>query len=340
MAQPMIPHRGPEMTSTIESIRTSLQTVYRTTGDVMVWPGSGSAGWEVAIQNSCQPGDTVVAMVCGHFGMRFADVAEQFGLHVVRVDVPWGQATTAELLATALAEHRDVRAVLVTHNETSTGVTNPLAEIAEVARKAGVLTLVDAVSSAAAIPLETEAWGLDWVISGAQKAWMCPPGLMLAAASERALDVAAKIGNPRFFWDVGRMVASFRQGALPTTPPITLLWALDAALNMVVSQGVESTWARHDELGQQTRKTLTELGLDLYADPSCASASLTAFRPPAGTTASQLRDLVRDDSGVELAVGQGSEADRIVRVGHMGWTRQPEMDATFESLRRVCERLS
>lgn len=339
MTGPMIPHRGSDMESLGLRIRERLQQVMRTDGDVLVWPGSGSAGWEAAIQNSCQPGDTVVATVSGAFGSRFADLAERFGLVVHRIEVPWGQAVRADHLREAITKTGDVRAVLVTHNETSTGVTNPLPEIAAVARQAGALVLVDAVSSAAAMPLEPDGWDLDWVITGSQKAWMCPPGLMLATVSERALAVAVEMTTARWFWDVERMAKAFRNGQTATTPPISLLFALDVALGMMLDEGVEQMWERQARLGAEVRKALEGLGLALYADPACASASLTAVRSPAGITASQLRDAVRDDSGIEVAIGQGPEAQAVVRIGHMGWVESPELEATIESIGRVLSRI-
>jgi aspartate aminotransferase-like enzyme len=312
-----------------------LQEVHRTQGDVMVWSGSGSAGWEAALTNSCLPGDRVVATVTGDFGRRFADVAERLGLIVTRVEVPWGTAVSGEQVAAAIEDAGDVRAVLVTHNETSTGVTNPLQAIASVANDAGAMVLVDAVSSAAAMPLETDAWGLDWVISGSQKAWMCPPGLMIAAVSDRALAAADEAGYRRFFFDVRTMAKGFRTGQAPTTPAIPLLRALEVSLGMMQEEGIERMWERHAQLGEYLREAVRGIGLRLYADPAFASASLTAIRPPDGMAASELQNLIREDSGIEVAIGQGPEAEAVIRIGHMGWTHEPEIEATVESLARV-----
>lgn len=338
MSEPMIPHRGPEMKARTLALREKLQAVMRTDGAVLVWPGSGSAGWEAAIQNSCQVGDQVVATVGGDFGRRFADLAARFGLRVHWVEIPWGGAVSAKQVEDAIAQVGEISAVLVTHNETSTGVTNPLAEIAAVARRAGALVLVDAVSSAAAMPLEADTWDLDWVISGSQKAWMCPPGLMLASVSDRALEKAANLETNRSFWDVTRMAKGFAAGRTPTTPPISLFRALDVALDMMLEEGVEAMWERQRRLGEEVRLALGGLGVDLYADPAFASASLTAFRPPSGMTASALRDAVREDSGIEIAIGQGEETESVVRIGHMGWTETPELEATIESIGRVIAR--
>lgn len=339
MTRPMIPHRGDEMASLVQGLRARLQEVHRTAGEVMVWSGSGSAGWEAAIQNCLRPGDHVVATVCGSFGDRFATVSERLGLRVTRVSVPWGEPVTAGQVAEAMAGQRDVRAVLVTHNETATGVTNPLREIAEIAHAAGALVIVDAVSSAAAMPLETDAWGLDWVISGSQKAWMCPPGLMIAAASDRAMQAAARDGGyPRFFWDAETMATGMRTGQMPTTPAIPLLRALDVALDMMLTEGVERMWERQAELGRSLRVALTDLGLHLYARTGYESASITAVRPPEGMSASELRRRIRADSGIEVAIGQAPHAEDIIRIGTMGWTGRPELEATVESIARAIRR--
>jgi aspartate aminotransferase-like enzyme len=339
MTLPMIPHRGSEMTDLVIGLRGKLQEVHRTTGEVMAWSGSGSAGWEAAIENSCRPGDHVVVTVCGSFGDRFATVAERFGLRVTRIEAPWGEPVTAEQVAATLAGRRDVRAVLVTHSETSTGVANPLREIAEVARAAGALVIVDAVSSAAAMPLETDEWELDWVISGAQKAWMCPPGLMIAAVSDRAMQAAARDGGyPRFFWDVEKMATGFQTGQLPTTPAIPLLRGLDVALDMMLAEGVVPMWERQAALARYLRSALVDLGLHLYARPGYESASITAVRPPEGMNATELRRRIREDSGIEVAIGQKPHAEDVIRIGTMGWTGRPELEATVESIARAVAR--
>lgn len=334
MQREMIPHRGAAMQQLFDGMLRKARQVHRTDDYVFVWPGTGSAGWEAAIVNLLSPGDRVVATVCGDFGDRFAGLGERFGLNVTRASVPWGQAVSADVFASALESAGDVKAVFITHNETSTGVTNPLAELGSLARDVGALVIVDAVSSAAGLPLEMDGWGLDWVISGSQKAWMCPPGLMISGVSERAVSAAAESGYPRFFWDVRSMVKSTAAGSTPSTPPLSLLFAFDAALDAILEEGVEQVWQRHARLGAHMRAGLSDLGLDLFAHPNIASDTVTAFLPPGGMTASELRDAVRSDSGIEIAVGQGEYADRVNRVGHMGWTAVPELDATVASIAR------
>jgi aspartate aminotransferase-like enzyme len=334
MQREMIPHRGPVFRALFRDILRKAKAIHRTDGDVLVWPGTGSAGWEAAIVNLLSPGDPVLATVCGDFGDRFARVGTAFGLDVRRLDAPWGSAITPDALAAALDAHPDVKAVFITHNETSTGVTNPLPDLARLARDAGALVIVDAVSSAAGLPLEMDEWGLDWVISGSQKAWMCPPGLMIAGVSARAMDAAEGNGYPRFFWDVRSMSKSTASGSTPSTPPLSLLYAFDAALDIILDEGIDSVWQRHAYLGTRVRANLEDQGFALFADAAFASNTVTAFRPPDGVAASELRDRVRADSGIEIAVGQGDYADAVNRIGHMGWVAAPELDATVASIAR------
>lgn len=336
----MIPHRGPQLVSFFGELLEKVRVVHRTEGNVLLWPGSGSAGWEAAITNLLAPGDTVVATVCGAFGDRFASIGTAFGLDVKRVDVPWGEAIPVDQFADALDAMKDVKAVFITHNETSTGVTNPLPELAALGRNAGALVIVDAVSSAAAIPLEVDEWDLDWVLSGSQKAWMCPPGLMVSSVSERAFAASQRSGYPRFFWDIEAMRRAADKGTTATTPPLSLLYALDAAVDAMLAEGIERLWERHQRLGSFMRRGLGDLGLELLADPAFASDSVTAFAAPSGMASSVLQDRVLDIGGIEIAVGQGSQTELINRIGHMGWVEEPELQATLEAVALAIEQPS
>ncbi len=337
MRREMIPHRGPVFRAFYADLLRRAREVHRTEGAVFIWPASGSAGWEVAIVNLLSPGDRVVAAVCGDFGDRFAKAGLALGLDVRRLDVPWGEAVTAAALAQALEMHDPVQAVFLTHNETSTGVTNPLRDLTQVAVEHNALTIVDAVSSAGALPLEMDAWHVDFVLSGSQKAWMCPPGLLIAGVGGRAWDAYARSTFPRFFWDIGAARASAANGLTPATPPLTLLYAFDAALRLIEEEGLEQVWARHRALGHLTRTGLTEIGLELFANPAYASDTVTAFRPPAGMTAAALLDVMRRDHGIELQNGQAHLADAIVRIGHMGWAHEPELLEVLTALRTAVD---
>ncbi len=332
----MVPHRGPLIMEMMERIQVSARKVHGTeSGQVLLWAGTGTAGFEASLVNLCNPGDKVVVTCCGDFGDRYAGVAEAHGLDVKRVNVPWGTAVSTDQLDEAIREHGDVVAVLITHNETSTGVTQDIAALAKVAKQHGALVCVDAVSSAGALPINMDANDLDWVLSGAQKAWMCPPGLTISALSERAIARSKETGGfPRFIWDVPTMVDASRANVHPTTPPETHLFAFDAALQAMEEEGIDALFARHERLGAFFRAGLERIGAELVADEALRSNSVTAFKAPGGNAAA-FRDKVREHSGIELAVGQAQWADTVMRVGTMGWTYEPELQATLEAIEKV-----
>lgn len=326
MRRPMIHHRGPLLKRFYADLLAKLREIHRTEHDVLVWPGSGSAGWEAAIVNLLSPGDPVLATVIGDFGDRWAKAATRLGLDVRRLDRPWGEALPAEQLTQALERNPEVKAVFLTHNETSTAVTNPLAELASVVRQHGALVLVDAVSSAAALPLETDAWGLDVVLSGSQKAWMCPPGLVIATFGPRCWDAYEASRYPRFFWDIKSARDMAEQGMTPTTPPLTSLYALDAATDLILAEGIENVWARHRRLGRKTRAGVAELGFELLAEADHASDSVTAVKAPEGFSSQRIIDQMVERHAVLLQGGQGPMVETVFRIGHMGWCDEAAID--------------
>jgi aspartate aminotransferase-like enzyme len=332
MQREMIPHRGPDLKSMFRSIIQRTKLVHQTDGDVIVLPGSGSAGWEMAITNLFSPGDQVISLVGGDFADRFGRVAKAFGLDVSTVEVDWGKAITPDLLAIALDRLPQTKGVLLTHNETSTGVTNPLPKLARVARDHGALVVVDGVSSVAGLPLEMDAWGVDFVLSGSQKALMCPPGLVIAAVGPRAWDAYQQSTFPRFFWDLGAARKSASDGMTPTTPPLTMLFALDAALDLILEEGLDNVFQRHRALGAMTREGMRSLDLHLFADEAFASNTVTAFHPPAGVTAKEIIGQMRDAHGIDVQGGQAAYTDAMVRIGHMGWVDHEDIEVTINAL--------
>ena len=325
LGREMIPHRGSEFRAIMLETLHMARDVHRTDGDVLVWPASGSAGWEVAIVNLFSQGDPVLAVSNGDFGDRYTQVARRLGLDVRTLTVPWGEPVLAEQVRDALNEHPDVKGVLLVHNETSTGVTNPLPELAAVIRDHGALVVVDSVSGVGAIPLEMDAWGIDLVTSGSQKAWMCPPGLLIVAAGPRVWDAQHVAGYPRFFWDMADAREMARQGMTATTSPVSLIYALHAALRMIVDEGVSAVWERHARLGNLTRSILRDGGMTLLAQPGFESDSVTAVFTPDGVASSEMLKVLKDDFNVVAQAGQGHLRDSIVRIGHMGWAHEPEV---------------
>lgn len=340
LGREMIPHRGPAFRDLYAETLKLAREVHRTDGDVLTWAATGSAGWEVAVVNLLSPGDQVLVAVNGNFGERFAQVGGRLGLDVRRVETAWGEPVLPAHLRAGLADNPDVKAVFLVHNETSTGVTNPLQELAAIVRDHGALVVVDAVSAAGALPLEVDAWGIDFVMSGSQKAWMCPPGLLIVAAGPRAWVAHEHSTYPRFFWDMAEAKKWADQGLTPTTAPLSMIFAFRAALGMIVDEGIENVWNRHRQLGALTRDGLAKAGLRLLAREGYESNTVTAFRLPEDVTASELLALLRRDYGVEAQAGQAHMADRLIRVGHMGWVHEPEMRQAIDAIADACTRLS
>jgi aspartate aminotransferase-like enzyme len=340
LGREMIPHRGPAFRALFRETLALAKAMHRTEGDVLLWAATGSAGWEVAIVNLLSPGDPVLVGVNGDFGERFARVAARLGLDVRRVESAWGAPILPAQLREALAVHPDVKAVLLVHNETSTGVTNPLRELAAVVREHGALVIVDAVSGVGALPLEVDAWGLDVVLSGSQKAWMCPPGLLIVALGPRVWPAYEASRFPRFYWDIGEGKRMAEQGMTPTTPPLTGIFAFRAALEMIAAEGLEQVWERHRRIGALTRAGIAAAGLRLFAHEGYASDTVTAFLTPPGVTASALLALLREEYGVEAQGGQGQLAESGVRIGHMGWVHEPEMRAALAAVAEASRRLA
>lgn len=320
MTQPMINHRGEAFFALFDEVSTGLQEVFRTRQPVYIFPGAGSGGWEAALVNTLNPGDTVLSVSVGDFGERWFKVAKQLGFRIERLVFEPGQAASPTRIAERLAADREkaIKAVLIQHNETSTGVTNDVKAIARVVREHGALMMVDSVSGLGALPLEFDAWGLDVVLTGAQKALMCPPGLSMIAFSERARAMSETNKMPRFYWDLKAVHQSYLKRQTPYTPAITLFYALQAALKLIKAETVEGAWARHRLMGEMCRAGVKAMGLRLLAqDEARASNSVTAVIAP--VEPKKLRKVAREKLGVQLAGGQAELESKIFRIGHLGY---------------------
>jgi aspartate aminotransferase-like enzyme len=234
----------------------------------------------------------------------------------------------------ALTRNPSVDAVLVTHNETSTGVMNPLREIAAAVHQHDKLLLVDAISSMGSVPLEVDGWGLDIVLSGSQKGWMVPPGLAFMSMSPRAWEAYRSSRMPRFYLDAGRAKESADKGETPWTPAESLFYGMEVALGLLEREGWPKVYARHQRCAETARTGVTSLGLELFADPRFASETVTAVRAPAGVGASDLRKALREKHGVVVAGGRGSTAGELFRIGHLGLVDVPDVQAVIDALRQ------
>jgi aspartate aminotransferase-like enzyme len=336
LARPMINHRGPEFAAILRHVTERLQHFFQTEHPVLGFPSAGTGAMEASLVNLFSPGDQVLAVVAGVFGRRLAQIAEAFGLRVERLDVTWGQVADPATLAARLDSLPDVRGVLLTHNETSTGVTQDVRALAKAvrARRPDMLIVVDAVSSLSCVDLRMDAWDLDVVFSGSQKGWMIPPGLALIGVGPRAWAAAETARLPRAYWDFRGARRSLEKWQTPYTPPVGLYQALDVALEMMAAEGREAILARHHALGELTRRRARELGLALFADPAHASDTVTAISVPDGIDGKTLIRALREREEVIIGGGQDRLEGQIVRIGHMGYAHEPEVAAAMDALGR------
>jgi serine---pyruvate transaminase len=317
LSQPVVHHRSPDFRPVYDRTLARLKEVFRTEGDVLLFGSAGTGAMESAVANLCSPGERVLVVSAGHFGERWRAIASSYGTAVEALEYAWGEVPSAEDLAGRLADLDGVTAVFLTHSETSTGVVCDLQALAAAASEHGALSVVDAVSSLGAVPVETDTWGLDVVLSGSQKALMTPPGLAMVAASERAW--AARGDSPRFYFDWERTRKA--QGALdaPFTPPVSIVAGLDVALGLLLDAGLEAVFDRHVRLGRACREGAKAMGLDLFSPDEDRSAVVTAIRAPEGIDATELVLTLRDRFGITIANGQGPLKGKIFRIGHIGY---------------------
>jgi alanine-glyoxylate transaminase/serine-glyoxylate transaminase/serine-pyruvate transaminase len=323
MSRATIDHRGPEFRALVPKLLDELRQVFRTEHAVFVYPASGSGGWEVALVNTLSPGDRVLVFTQGHFARTWATVAERLGCAVdLRPSDP-RRGLSPDAVAQALeadAAH-DIRAVLVVHNDTSTGVTSDLERIGAVVRASGhpALLMVDAVSSLAVTDLRHDEWGVDVTITGSQKGLMLPPGLALLAASPRALEAHERATMPRSYWSWTDQLESNAQGVFPYTPATNLLYGLEEALAMLREEGLENVFARHARFARATREAVERWGLEPFAlDPCEASGALTSVLVPEGHDADELRARILNRFDMSLGTGLGELKGKLFRIGHLG----------------------
>lgn len=337
MSRQMVNHRDPEFGRLLAGTLDALRRIFQTRNIILPFVASGTGGLEAAIANLCSPGDTVVAVCAGAFGDRFAAIAEAYGVTVIRVEVPWGKAADPNAVRDALRNTPQARALLVTHNETSTGVRNDLAAIVEAARESPALIVVDAVSSVGAIDLRTDEWGLDVVITGSQKALMAPPGLALISVSERAWEAAKTARLPKFYWSFERLRTELgeTEAYTPFTPAIGILYALAAGVKLVEAEGLQARFARHRRTARAVRAGVRALGLRVVPDDADASETVTAVWLPEGVEAKALLTKLRTEHGVVLSGGPGQLRGKIFRFGHLGWVPDEAVLAGLRALEIV-----
>ncbi len=316
LAEPIVHHRSPEFLPVYEQCLERLRTVCRTSSDVLLFTASGTGAFESAVANLVSPGEPHLVVSSGNFGERWAAMVAAYGGAVDHLRYAWGEIPSADDVRARLGESA-AKAVWVVHSETSTGVVADVQALAAAAAEHGALVVVDAVSSLGAVPCETDAWGLDVVVSGSQKALMTPPGLGLAAVSAAA--AAAAGSSPRFYFDWERTRKAQATLDAPFTPAVSLVSGLNVALGLLLDEGLEAAFDRHVRLGRACRAGAKAMGLELFSPDDDSSAVVTAIRAPAGIDGTDVVRILGDRFGITIANGQADLKGKIFRIGHIGW---------------------
>ena len=321
IARPTIDHRGPDFARLTLGIVERLQEVFGTRGAIAIYPSSGTGAWEAALVNALSPGDRVLFCINGQFAAQWSQLAARLGLDIAELTGDWRCAIDPPAVEAALAADPAIKAVALVHNETSTGVLNPVAAVRAAIDRAGsdALLLVDTVSSLGAVDYRHDEWGIDITVTGSQKGLMLPPGLGFNAIGPRALAAAAQARLSRSYWDWGPLLEAMQRGYFPYTPATHLLYGLDEALTMLQEEGLDQVYARHWRLASAARAVVDAWGLEVYCrDEAAHSPSLTAVLVPEGHDADQLRQLILERFDLSLGTGLGPLQGRLFRIGHLG----------------------
>jgi aspartate aminotransferase-like enzyme len=318
LAKHPIGHRSGEFSQIMADVTANLKWLHQTENDVLMLTVSGTGAMEAGIINFFSPGDRVLVVHNGKFGERWAEVAKAFALDVVEVTAPWGQPIDPNAVKSALDADtaKAIKGVVVTHSETSTGVINDLETIATHVKSHGALIIVDAVTSMGAVNVPIDTWGLDVVCSGSQKGFMIPPGLGFVTVSPKAWEAYKVAKLPRYYMDLGKYSKGAAKNTTPFTPPVNLIFALQAALTMMKAEGLENIFARHQRHMHASRAAVTAMGLALYAPEGHGSPAITAV---SSTAAEQIRSVMKKKFDIVLAGGQDDLKGKIFRIGHLGF---------------------
>jgi aspartate aminotransferase-like enzyme len=337
IARHPIGHRTPDCSKALKQVVEDLQWLGETKSDVFVLTASGTAAMEMGIFNTISPGDSVLVLVCGVFGERWARMSEALGAKVERLAVPAGQAVSVSALKEKLDadKEKNFKAVIITHNETSTGVVQDIQPMLSLIRAHGALSIVDTVTSFGAMPCKIDEWQADVVATGSQKALMLPPGLSFVFFGPRAWDAHAKCKTPRFYLDAAKYKKSMKEDTTPFTPNVSLIMGLQTSLQLIKDEGKEQIFKRHERLKSVLRDGVRALGLELFVDEAVASSSITAIKPPEGISVDAVRKGLKEKFRILVADGQEDLKGKIFRIGHMGYVFERDILMTLAALKSV-----
>ena len=342
MAKHPIGHRSGEFSKVVRRVEENLKWVFQTKFDVHIYTASGTGAMESAISNLVNAGDKVLSLVIGNFGARWAKIAESHGAVVQKLEVPYGKAIDPVELKKVLEAdtNKEIKVVTLTHNETSTGVTNPVKELAKIIREHGAVSVVDGITSIGAIDCKMDEWGIDVLISGSQKGFMIPPGLAFLVANDRAWELHKQCKYPGFYFRWDDYKKNLEKDTTPWTPAVNLFIALDKALEMMKEEGLDNIFARHKHNAQLLRKGIKDMGLKLFVeDETIASWAITSVLPPEGVSVPDIRKTLKEDYNIVVANGQNDLKDKIFRMGTLGFVSERDVLTALASLKATIEKL-
>ncbi|MBI4547557.1 MAG: alanine--glyoxylate aminotransferase family protein [Ignavibacteriae bacterium] len=324
MAEPMIHHRSPEFQKMFERVNNNLQYLFQTTQPVLTLTSSGTGGVEASFVSLFSPGDTVVSVNGGKFGERWVKMPRTFGLNAVEIKLEWGQAPQPSHIQKALKEHPEAKAVYLTHSETSTGTATDVETLSKVIREhSNALVCVDGITAVGAHEFRFDQWGIDVCVTGSQKGLMIPPGLAFVALSQRAIAAMETATLPKFYFDLRKALQTYKKNDTPWTPAVSLIVGVDAALEIIRSEGIENIWKRHERMAHAIRAGITALGLKLFSE--CPSHAVTPIWIPSGIEWTMFNQILKTKYGITVAGGQDQYAGKIFRISHLGY--YDELDA-------------
>ncbi|MFC1903627.1 pyridoxal-phosphate-dependent aminotransferase family protein [Chloroflexota bacterium] len=329
----MINHRGPEFQQMFSKITANLKKLFQTKNDVLLFTCSGTGGLETAVANTLSPGDKVLWVTIGSFGDRFGEIARAFGAEAIPLRAELGKAADPDEIRKALQAEPGIKAVLVTHNETATGVTNDLEAISAVVKGFDKLLLVDAISSLGSINLPVDDWHCDVTVTASQKGWMAPPGLAMVSVGPEGWRAHASAKMSRYNFDFTTAKEYADKGFTPWTPAVSIVFALSVSLEMMLKEGLQNIVARHAHIGNMVREGVKSLGLSLFADEKYASNTVTAIAATNGLDVGKLMEIMRKEHQIVLSAGYGKLVGKIFRIGHLGGVADSEIEEVMSALK-------
>jgi aspartate aminotransferase-like enzyme len=334
MARPIIHHRTPEFQKIIQEVEEDLKYVYQTKNEVLIFAASGTGAMEGTVVNLLSPGDKALVVRGGKFGERFGEICQAYGIEFIALDVEWGKTVDPKKIDDILKEDKKIKAVYVTLCETSTGVAADIEAIGRVLKNYEAVLVVDAISGLAAVPIKTDEWGADVVVSGSQKGLMIPPGLAFVSVSPKAWQVIEKSTLPKYYFDFKAYKKALGKTDTPFTPAVNLMIALREALKIIKEEGLDVIFERHKKLAFAVRSAVKAMGLELFS-PDAYSDGVTAVKVPQGIDGEKLVKTMRDKYGVGIAGGQDELKGKIFRIATMGYITASDLVVCIATIETV-----